>query len=111
MHYYLSIPNITGMKMEQQFTLQELYRLESFAQTSMKKLDLELRKIRRNKELIQSRYDNMPKELIIEDGIMSPDEQIESIKENKQMIKAIKLKINRNISQRRTLIAHGKVKE
>lgn len=97
--------------MEQQFTLQELYRLESFAQTSMKKLDLELRKIRRNKELIQSRYDSMPKELIIEDGIMSPDEQIESIKENKQMIKAIKLKINRNISQRRTLIAHGKVKE
>lgn len=111
MHYYLFIPNKTGMKMEQQFTLQELYRLESFAQTSMKKLDLELRKIRRNKELIQSRYDSMPKELIIEDGIMSPDEQIESIKESKQMIKAIKLKINRNISQRRTLIAHGKVKE
>ena len=97
--------------MEQQFTLQELYKLQSFAKTEMHKLDLELRKIRRNKDLIQSRYDSTPKELIFEDCILSPDEQIESIKLSKQEVRAIKLKISKNISQTRTLIAHGKIKE
>lgn len=97
--------------MEQQFTLQELYRLESFASTSMHKFDLELRKVRRNKALIQERYDSMPKSLILEDCILSPDEMIESIKQSKQEVKAIRLKIKRNISQKITLIAHGKVKE
>lgn len=97
--------------MEQQFTLQELRQLESFANKAMHKLELELRKIRRNRKLIQQKYDDTPKELIIDDGIMSPDEQIESIKQDKQSAKTLKLKIQRNISQTRTLIAHGKVKE
>jgi hypothetical protein len=100
-----------GGYMEQQFTLQELRQLESFANKAMHKLELELRKIRRNRRLIQQKYDDTPKELIIDDGIMSPDEQIESIKQDKQSAKTLKLKIQRNISQTRTLIAHGKVKE
>ena len=59
--------------------------------------------------LIQDRYDNTPKEVIFDSCIMSPDEEIESIKEEKQAAKTLKLKIQRNISQTRTLIAHGKV--
>lgn len=97
--------------MKQQFTLQDLRRIESFANCAMHKLELDLRRIRRNRKLIQERYDNTPKELIIDDCILSPDEQIESIKQDKQEVKALKLKIQKNISQTRTLIAHGKVKE
>lgn len=97
--------------MKQQFTIQELYKLQSFAKTEMHKLDLELRKIRRNRNLIQSRYNSTPKEVIIEDCILSPDEQIESIKLSKQEVKTIKLKIQRNINQLKTLISHGKIKE
>ena len=97
--------------MEQQFTLQELRQLESFANKAMHKLELELRKIRRNRRLIQQKYDDTPKEMIIDDGIMSPDEQIESIKQDKQSAKTLRLKIQRHISQTRTIIAYGKVKE
>ena len=95
--------------MEQQFTLHELRQLELFANKALHKLDLDLRRIRRNKALIQERYDNTPKEVIFDSCIMSPDEQIESIKEDKHAAKTLKLKIQRNISQTRTLIAHGKI--
>lgn len=78
-------------------TTEDINRLLIYTDMAIHKFNLELRKVRRNKDLIQDRYDRTPSEIIRDSGIESPDEQIESIKAEKDIAVFIRKKLERKI--------------
>lgn len=87
--------------MEQQFTLGELAKLKEYSKVALHKIELDLRKVRRNKKLIQERYDRTPQNMIVENGIMSPIEMIESLKSDRKIARMIQSKVSIAMSNAR----------
>ena len=78
---------------------QDLVSLKNFTNVALHKINLDLRRIRRNKTLIQEQYDNIPKHIIIEDGITSPDEDIEDLKIARQEARLLDAKLSKLIKE------------
>lgn len=83
--------------MNNDFSIQDLVKLKNFTNVALHKINLDLRRIRRNKALIQEQYDSIPKNIIFESGITSPDEDIEDLKIARQEARLILAKIERSI--------------
>lgn len=80
---------------------QDLVSLKNFTNVALHKINLDLRRIRRNKTLIQEQYDNTPKSIIIESGITSPDEDIEDLKIARQEARLLDAKLAKLIKESR----------
>lgn len=78
-----------------QFTFKELQTLLMACDTAYRKKDLELRRVRRNKDLIDETFNGYGdnQELIDDIGAMSYDEQVKSAKRGKAEYLQIKNKI------------------
>lgn len=78
-------------------SLQDLIQLKSFTGVALHKINLDLRRVRRNKTLIQERYNKTPKQIIIDNGTTSPDEDIEDLKIARQEARLIDSKLSKMI--------------
>ena len=74
-----------------ELTHDELLDIQSSLEIASHKEYLEIRKVRRNRELIQKRYDEMPKEIQMDHS--TPDEIIESCKYRKAYLDNLTKKI------------------
>ena len=72
-------------------THDELLDIQSSLEVAAHKEYLEIRKVRRNRDLIQKRYDEMPREIQLD--YSTPDEIIESCKCRKSYLEALTKKI------------------
>lgn len=84
-----------------ELSTRDLVQLKSFTNVALHKINLDLRRIRRNKTLIQEQYDNTPQHIIIEDGIASPDEEIEDLKIARQEARLLDAKLSKLIKESR----------
>lgn len=74
-------------------TKQDLRDLIRYCNTQRHNDERVIRRIKRNYHGIMERYNKIPKELISEDGIMSPDEEIQMLVDSKAKATILKKKL------------------
>lgn len=74
-------------------TKEDLMDLIKYCNTQRHNDERVIRRIKRNYKGIMERYNQIPKELISEDGIMSPDEEIQMLVDSKAKATILKKKL------------------
>lgn len=74
-------------------TKEDILDLIKFCNTQRHNDERVIRRIKRNYKGIMERYEKIPKELIYEDCILSPDEEIEMLVESKAKATILKKKL------------------
>ena len=75
------------------FTKKEIRTLIRYCDVKRNEDERNMRRIRRNLSSMQERYDSMPKELIEQDGIPSPAEELEQFSQSKAEAVVLKQKL------------------
>lgn len=80
------------------FTKKEIRTLIRYCDVKRNEDERNMRRIRRNLSSMQERYDSIPKELIDQDGIPSPTEELDQFSQSKAeavvLKKKLKLELN-----------------
>ena len=63
-----------------ELTIKDIRDLKRYTNVYRNDCERKIRRIRRNFDLIQANYDGMPEEIIRDNGIMHPAEEIEELK-------------------------------
>lgn len=74
-------------------TKSELSKLINYTAVFRWDCERKIRRIRRNKDMLDKRFNEIPTKIAEEDGIASPDEEIEMLKESKAEAVIIKKKL------------------
>lgn len=75
------------------FTKKEIRTLIRYCDVKRNEDERNMRRIRRNLSSMQERYDSIPKELIEQDGIPSPVEELEHLSQSKAEAVVLKQKL------------------
>ena len=75
------------------FTKKEIRTLIRYCDVKRNEDERNMRRIRRNLSSMQERYDSIPKELIEQDGIPSPAEELEQFSQSKAEAVVLKQKL------------------
>ncbi len=75
------------------FTKKEIRTLIRYCDVKRNEDERNMRRIRRNLSSMQERYDSIPKELIKQDGIPSPAEELEQFSQSKAEAVVLKQKL------------------
>lgn len=77
----------------------EIENLIEFTKTYRSERERRIRRVRRNRDVIQERYDRLPEEVIYEDGMMSPNEEIEALVRDKAIATEFLRKFRKQIKE------------
>lgn len=80
------------------FTDKEIRTLIRYCDVKRDNDERNMRRIRRNLTPMQERYDSIPKQLINEDGIPSPKEELEYLSQSKAEAVVLKQKLKLELS-------------
>lgn len=80
------------------FTDKEIRTLIRYCDVKRDNDERNMRRIRRNLTSMQERYDSIPKQLINEDGIPSPKEELEYLSQSKAEAVVLKQKLKLELS-------------
>lgn len=75
------------------FTKKEIRTLIRYCDVKRNEDERNMRRIRRNLSSMQERYDSIPKELIDQDGIPSPTEELDQFSQSKAEAVVLKQKL------------------
>lgn len=75
---------------------QEISKLIGYADTFRNDCERQIRRIRRNIVMLNERFNEIPEEVALEDGVTSPESDIEYLKELKSESVIIKKKLALN---------------
>lgn len=75
------------------FTKEEKQQMISHSNVYRSECERKIRRIRRNKKMLSERFDSMSDQYILDNGVVSPDDEIEYLKKCKARSVIIKRKI------------------
>lgn len=96
MHNHIIRANKGNTKLN--FTDKEIRTLIRYCDVKRDNDERNMRRIRRNLTSMQERYDSIPKQLISEDGIPSPKEELECLSQSKAEAVVLKQKLKIELS-------------